>query len=49
MAKPEYGPLYPYTVVQEDRDGARPETATYRRRSSFKRSMCVIAQAPMRY
>ena len=30
MAKTEYGPLYPYTVVQEDHDGARPETATYR-------------------
>ena len=30
MAKAEYGPLYPYTVVQEDRDGACPETATYR-------------------
>ena len=30
MAKTEYGPLYPYTVVQEDRDGARPETTSYR-------------------
>lgn len=30
MAQTEYGPLYPYTVVQEDHDGARPETATYR-------------------
>lgn len=30
MAKAEYGPLYPYTVVQEDHDGARPETTSYR-------------------
>ena len=30
MAKTEYGPLYPYTVAQEDRDGARPETTSYR-------------------
>ena len=30
MAKTEYGPLYPYTVVQEDHDGAYPEMATYR-------------------
>ena len=30
MARAEYGPLYPYTVVQEDHDGARSETATYR-------------------
>jgi hypothetical protein len=29
MAHAEYGPLWPYTVVQEDHDGARPETATY--------------------
>ena len=30
MAKTEYGPLYPYTVVQEDHDGGCPETTTYR-------------------
>lgn len=30
MARAEYGPLYPYTVVQEDHDGACPETTTYR-------------------
>ena len=30
MARVEYGPLYPYTVVQEDRDGGYPETTTYR-------------------
>ena len=30
MARIEYGLLYPYTVVQEDCDGARPETTSYR-------------------
>lgn len=30
MARAEYGPLYPYTVVQKDLDGARPETTSFR-------------------